>query len=202
MIKTCRPALFGGSFDPLHIGHLHIADAALSGGRFDAVFFIPAFRSPHKADGYGAPDSARLEMVRSSIDRRERMYLLSWELERPGPSYTIDTLEQFIREYDGDESPGLLVGDDLLEHFHTWERYKEILAMATLVIGGRPEADPARMSRSQRLEELGARYVELDNAAIAVSASDIRRRVASGLPYRDLVPETVYEIIEMHQLYR
>lgn len=202
MNDTRRPALFGGSFDPLHIGHLHIADAALAGGRFDAVFFVPAFRSPHKADGYGAPDAARIAMVRSSIDRRERMHLLRWELERPGPSYTIDTLEQFIEVYDGDEAPGLIVGDDLLERFDTWERYEEILAKATLVVGARPAEEPARRSRYKRLGELGARFEELDNAAIAVSASDIRRRVAAGLPYRDLVPETVYNIIETHRLYR
>lgn len=202
MREIRKPALFGGSFDPLHVGHLHIADAALGDGRFDAVFFVPAYRSPHKADGYGAPDEARIAMVRSSIDRRERMHLLRWELERPGPSYTIDTLDHFIEAYNGDEPPGLIIGDDLLERFHTWERYEEILERATLVVGARPPDEPAGRSRHRRLDELGARFVELDNAPIAISATDIRRRVAAGLPYRDLVPEAVYNIIETHKLYR
>lgn len=203
-IRTRRPALFGGSFDPLHIGHMHLADAALASGHFDGVFFVPARQSPHKDNGYHASDEDRLGMVETAIEGREGMHLLTWELEREGPSYTITTVRRMRGLIDPEVRPGLIIGDDLIADFETWRGYEQLIANTVLTIGARPAAgspdgdDPLL----ERLEKLGATYELLSNAHLSISSSEIRKRVANGDAFRDLVPRPVYDIIETRHLYR
>ena len=196
------PAIFGGSFDPIHIGHLHLADAALHSGLFDSVFFVPAYRSPHKRDGAVASDAARRELVEAAVSQRDGMHVLSWELDRMGTSYTVDTVREVQEVLPDCSAPGLILGDDLLDGFERWREVDELVRMTVLTIGARASKDPGDDARIAKLKSLGARVQVLSNAVLPVSSSDIRRRIEAGEAYRDLVPVEVYDIIERRTLYR
>ncbi|MFP4643580.1 MAG: nicotinate (nicotinamide) nucleotide adenylyltransferase [Spirochaetales bacterium] len=203
MIDEARsPAILGGSFDPIHIGHLHLADAALHSGLFDSVFFVPAHKSPHKEDGAVASDSRRRQMVEAAIAKRDRMHMLSWELERRGTSYTIETVHKLRGLLPARVLPGLILGDDLLDGLERWRSVNELVQSTVLTIGARATGYPAEDPRVVKLKSLGATVEVLSNAVLPISSSEIRRRIRAGEAYRDLVPENVYEIIETHALYR
>ncbi len=196
------PAILGGSFDPIHIGHLHLADAALHSGLFDVVYFVPAYRSPHKRNGAVASDTARKEMVEAAVEHREHMHVLNWELERMGTSYTVDTVRGVRATLSEDMAPGLILGDDLLDGFERWKHMDELVLTTVLTIGARDSDDPREDPRIAKLEALGGTVRVLSNAVLPVSSSDIRRRIEDGEAYRDLVPVEVYDIIERRTLYR
>ncbi len=203
MIREVRaPAILGGSFDPIHIGHLHLADAALRSGLYDSVFFVPAYRSPHKRNGAVASDSLRREMVEAAVECREHMHVLNWELDRKGTSYTIETVRELITILPNRTTPGLILGDDLLDGFERWREVSELVRTTVLTIGARATDDPGEDSRVAKLKALGATVQVLSNAVIPLSSSDIRYRIGAGEAYRDLVPYNVYEIIERDALYR
>lgn len=203
MIPEVRaPAILGGSFDPIHIGHLHLADAALHSGLFDSVFFVPAYRSPHKRDGAIASDSDRRDMVEAAIGPREHMHVLNWELDRMGTSYTVDTIRDLRAVLPDDSIPGLILGDDLLDGFESWRDVHELVTMTVLTIGARATDAPGDDPRITRLKALGAEVRVLSNAVLPISSSEIRRRIVAGEAYRDLLPTGVYDIIERQTLYR
>lgn len=202
-----RPAMLGGSFDPVHLGHLHLADSALATGHFDLIYLVPARRNPHKECSYRASDRDRRDMLCAAVEGRPGLAVLDWELERFGPSYTADTLEQIRRVLpDPKQRPGLILGDDLLQRFEEWHEYRRILDAAVLLVGlrngGQNNHASSADERASKLARLGAQFELLPNATLPVSSTEVRERIAEGLPYRDLVPESVYAIIESRKLYR
>jgi nicotinate-nucleotide adenylyltransferase len=183
-----RLILFGGTFDPIHHGHVILARDALETLAADRVVFLPAAISPHKLSRVPASPEVRREMVAAAIEGEPRFVLDDRELTRAGPSYTFDTVAELHREWPGAELL-YLIGFDNVAALHTWHRIAELEQLVRFVVLHRAGVEPAR--RHPGLER------RLD-----LSSTEIRERVARGLSIRYLVPEPVCAIIEQHHLYR
>jgi nicotinate-nucleotide adenylyltransferase len=189
-----RIGLFGGTFDPPHVGHLIVAqDAALALG-LDRILFVPAARPPHKQRADITPAELRVAMLELAIGDDPRFGIECVELERNGPSYTVDTLRSLHAARPG-VGWTLLVGADQYAEFGTWREPGEILRLAQLAVLTRA-GDSAT--------DAGAAPDRMVNVAVTridVSSTDVRKRVAAGLPIRYLVPAAVARIIEDNRLY-
>ena len=200
-----RIGIFGGSFDPIHLGHLILAQQCLEYTNLDEVWFIPAARSPHKKDGAHASDRQRVEMIEFAIAGHRSFLLSKAELDRSGVSYTVDTLTQINQEQPDDEL-FLLMGGDSLETFDTWRNPEKICQLATPLVVGRPGSPPVDLSKlqpyvdEQQMAEI-ERYA-FESRMIEISSSEIRARTAAGQSLRYLTPRAVEKYIEAKQLYQ
>ncbi len=185
-----RTGILGGSFDPIHIAHLHAGETALAQAGLDRVLFMPA-GDPWQKTRSMTPDDLRLEMVTLAIEGVEGFEVDDRELRRAGPTYTIDTL----RSFPDDEDLSLVLGADAAAGLPTWRSWEQVVDRAQILVLPRPGTDPARVL------EVWPKAVMLDMAALDVSASVIRRKAAAGEPYRFLVPPAVYTFIQDHHLY-
>ena len=179
--------VFGGTFDPVHVGHLAIANAALDELGLDRVYFVPARRSPLKPDGPVASAEDRLAMLTAAIRDEPRFRVSSIELERSGPSFTVDTLESLREE----GKLFLILGSDAYSDFERWREPARIRELATIVLAARPGAPNAPS---------GARM--LDSPLMDISSRELRARAARGRSLRYLVPREALRYIEEHRLYR
>ncbi|NIR42507.1 MAG: nicotinate-nucleotide adenylyltransferase [Gemmatimonadetes bacterium] len=191
-----RLGIFGGTFDPPHVGHLIVADDAAAALGLDRVLFVPAGTHPLKGDRVEAPSRLRLWMIEAATAGSERFHVDDRELQRTGPSYTVDTLHELTRE-NPEAELFLLVGSDILAEFDRWHRVQEITRLATVTVLSRAGVDPDEEDTGIETE---FRRVEVTN--VDISSTEVRERIRSGRPYRYLVPQPVYEIIEEHSLYR
>ncbi len=183
-----RTALYGGSFDPIHHGHLILAREAMEQLSLDRIVFIPAAQSPHKLARIPAPPAVRLAMVRAAIAGEPGFECDASETEREGPSFTVDTVEAWRANFPRDEF-FCLIGEDNVRELPTWRRYGELRAMVQLVVFGRDAAAPPHDFPTV-------------NRRVDISATGVRKRVALRRSIRYLVPEAVREIIETHRLYQ
>jgi nicotinate-nucleotide adenylyltransferase len=192
-----RLGVFGGTFDPVHIGHLILAEAALDDAGLDRVLFVPAAAPPHKPGGAIAPSGIRLEMLRAALQGNPRFEATDLELLRIGPSYTADTLAQIAGEprWRGAELV-LLVGTDMLLDLPRWSRPGEILSRASLLAAERTGFD-GRGAEPDVLE----RTVFLRTPRIDISSSEIRQRISEGKSVRYRVVEAVERIIRERRVY-
>jgi nicotinate-nucleotide adenylyltransferase len=187
-----RRAIFGGSFDPVHLGHLIVASAAADALALDRVHFVPAHVQPFKTDRQHASAADRVAMLRAALPHDERFVLDTREIDREGVSYTVDTLRAFAAEYPGD-GLSLLVGADAARDLPEWREASAIPQLADVVVLTRPgEALPPH--------ELVGRTLSVP--AVDVSATQVRARVRQGEPLDELVPAAVAQYIESHRLYR
>jgi len=182
-----RVGVFGGTFDPVHVGHLAIANAALDELGLDRVYFVPARRSPLKQHGPIATAEDRLAMLTAAIAGEPRFRVSSAELDRKGPSFTADTL-QSLR---GEGELFLILGSDAYADFERWREPARIRDLATIVLAARPGAPNAPG---------GVRM--LDSPLMDISSRELRARAARGRSLRYLVPEAALRYIEEHRLYR
>ena len=182
-----RIGVFGGTFDPVHVGHLAIANAALEDLALDRVYFVPAQRSPLKEKGPIADTQDRLAMLSASIAAEPRFQVSRAELDRAGPSFTVDTLESLRREGE----LFLILGSDAYADFERWREPERIRGLATVVLAARPGAPNAPD---------GVRM--LDSPLMDISSRELRARAARGRSLRYLVPEAALRYIEEHRLYR
>ena len=194
--------VFGGTFDPVHVGHLMVAEDARVELGLDTVLFITAGEPWLKA---GWPLSAahhRVEMVRRAVLDNPGFRESSMEVDRPGPSYSVDTLEALREGLAGDVDLFLLVGLDALRELTQWHRPERIFELSTVVGIARPGAEKIDRDALDPIDlQAGQDVVILDKLLVNVSSSDIRRRVSAGQSIRYLVPETVEEYISEHGLY-
>lgn len=188
--------VFGGSFDPVHHGHLAIALAALEQIPLDRVLFVPARRSPLKDAAPAASDADRLEMLRLATADEPRFAVSAVELERPEPSYTVDTLEALA----GDGPLFLIVGADAARELPRWRSPERIREMATLLVA--PRAPRAKVPLPLRSFSDDPAVIVLDTPLMDVSARELRGRAARGRSLRYLVPDAVWRYIEERGLYR
>ena len=182
-----RVGVFGGTFDPVHFGHLAIANAALDELGLDRVIFVPAKRSPLKEQGPVASERDRLAMLRGSIAGEPRFAVSPIELERNGPSFTVDTLDALR----GEGELFLIVGSDAYADFARWREPDRIRSLATIVVAARPGAPNAPRD-----------VTVLDSPLMDISSRELRARAARGRSLRYLVPEAALRYIEEHRLYR
>ena len=193
-------AVLGGSFNPVHMGHLFLADEVISRFGYDRVILVPAYQSPFKINADGASPKERIEMLAASIAGDPRLTVDNCELEREGVSYTVDTLIDIIDRYRPSEKPGLILGDDLVSSFNEWQRPDEIARLADFIIARREETDP--LSAEQRSTgSFTYPYKALNNERIHISSSDIREKIARGEAWRYLVPSGARCVIEDLRLY-
>jgi nicotinate-nucleotide adenylyltransferase len=195
-----RLGLYGGTFDPIHLGHLILAEQCRESCGLDRVWLIVAGSPPHKPGGR-TPVGHRLEMVRIAIVGHPAFAASDIEAKRPGPHYSVETLEAVRRDYPDDEL-FFLIGADSLADLPAWREPERIARLATIVVVNRPgieEADPAR------LPDFGPGSLPLAWVSIppvGIASSDLRRRLAEGRSIRYMVPRGVEAYIEAHGLYQ
>jgi nicotinate-nucleotide adenylyltransferase len=200
-----RIGLFGGSFDPVHYGHLLLAESCREQCRLDEVWFLPAATPPHKQTRELTPAAQRVEMLELAIGGQTSFKVCRAEIERGGVSYTVDTLAQLTRE-DAGRQLFFLLGADSLEDLPHWREPATICQLATLVVVGRPGAPLPNYAplttlvTPERLEEIRRHQVEMP--PIGLSSREIRQRVAAGSSIRYRTPRAVEKFIESQQLYR
>ena len=189
-----KVGLMGGSFDPIHFGHLRAAENAREALSLDEVLFVPAAEPPHKPAFSLSPARDRLAMVVLATADNPSFVPSDLELRRSGRSYTVDTLADLARERRGDEV-FLIVGSDTLGEMASWHEPERIFALSTIAVVDRPgaEAAPAPLP--------GAFILRVSGPGLFVSASEVRRRVHEGLSVRYLIPEKVAAYIASRGLY-
>jgi nicotinate-nucleotide adenylyltransferase len=187
-----RTGILGGTFDPIHIAHLHAAETALLVGRLDRVLFIPAGEPWQKSDRVVTETNHRVAMVALAVDGVDGFELDLREVERDGPTYTIDTLETFP----GAEELFLILGADAASGVDTWHRAQAVVERANFFVLPRPGSDaPGALSKLP-----GAELLEM--AALGVSSTMIREMAKEGRPFRYLVDERVHDYIQSNHLYQ
>ena len=198
-----RIGILGGTFDPPHVGHLWLATLAADAIGLDRVLFMPAAQPPHKGGRLVTSAADRLLMTRLAVAGDDAFDLTIIEMERPGPSYTIDSVEELRRLYGDEAELFLLMAADSLAQIDTWRSPDELLERIEWVVGPRPGApppDPAKLE--DRFGERAHRIHVLEGPSLDVSSTQIRDRVAAGETIRYLVPRGVEDLIVDRGLYR
>lgn len=203
-----RVGVFGGTFDPVHVGHLLMADAVVEALALDRLLFVPAQRSPLKPDEPWASDDDRLAMLEAAIGDDPRFGLDRVDLDRPAPSYTVDTLRLLAAAHPAAELC-LVVGLDSFLALPSWHDPAGIAALAHLAVVDRPGYAASAAERDVRLTAVTAtlpallgRWTLVGAPLIDISATNIRRRVAEGRSIRWRVPDAVAAHIAARGLYR
>lgn len=222
-------AVLGGSYNPIHIGHLMLADTVCRSCGYDTIAFVPAFLSPFKRGHAGCTVEDRIAMVERAVADNPAFYCEPCEVTRQGVSYTIDTLRFLTQKYpQRDRKIGLIIGDDLLGGLDTWHEAVSLADYADIIVGNRVIAPQENGPTAVGAESKGAvnsrtalgttaksagnvtaigttaggiPYIRLQNALLPVSSSGIRTAIAEKKSWRYLVPPAVYSYIKEHQLY-
>jgi nicotinate-nucleotide adenylyltransferase len=204
--------VFGGTFDPPHVGHLIVAQDAALALELDRILFVPAGSPPHKLDAAVTDAALRAEMLQLAIGDDRRFAVDAVELERPGPSFTVETL-RLLRERVPAAGWTLFMGADQYAEFGTWREPDQIRRLARIAVLTRsgaalpqpvdPGAGPAqgRVAGRGGVTAIADGIVQVDVTRIDISATEIRRRVAAGQPIRYLVPAAVEDFIHERRLY-
>jgi nicotinate-nucleotide adenylyltransferase len=195
-----RLGLFGGTFDPIHVGHLILAEVCREACSLDRVWFVVAGNPPHKR-GDRTPVADRLEMARIAIAGNPAFEVSEIEAHRPGPHYSVETLERVRAERPSDEL-WFLIGADSLRDLPTWREPGRIATLATIVVVNRPGIDPATLTAPPNLGP-GSRPIQrVDMPPVGIASTDLRHRAAEGRSLRYQVPRGVEAYIEAQKLYR
>ena len=188
-----RIGLFGGSFDPVHLGHLLVAQAAREELDLDRLFFIPAAQSPFKPDRQPTPANERLRLLRLALAGKTWCELDEQEIQRGGVSYTIDTVRDYTRRFPG-ASLFYLIGADHVPQLPQWRAAEELARLVEFVVIPRP-------GQTQAAFPVPFRGRWLAGFPLGISSSQIRARVKAGFPVEHLVPQAVAEAIRNNRLY-
>lgn len=212
-----RIGVMGGTFDPPHLGHLQAAETARAALGLASVRFVPAGEPWLKAGRRITPAAHRLQMVALAIAGSPHFALCDWEIRRPGPSYTVDTLERLRRELPANADLYFIVGSDVLPDFHRWHRPERVLELCRLAVVGRPASSNSAGDNNNDgdddagISALASRFpqavadgavVRTPGSAVACSASELRQALAEGRPVRRLIPDAVAAYIARQGLYR
>lgn len=193
-----RLGLLGGTFDPIHRGHLALAEYAMEHLPLDQVWFIPSARPPHKTRRIVAPPDIRWEMTRKAVEPYEPRFVpVNIELRRAGFSFTVHTIAEIRRLVGADVELFWVIGRDNVSEIPNWHRPRQLVALAAIVAGGRPGAElpeevPAWLS---------PRLILLDGPNVAISSTRIREQAKMGILDPEALPEPVMRIIEREGLY-
>ena len=200
--------VLGGTFDPIHLGHLILAEAARITVGFHEILFVPAGQPWLKLNRDVSPATHRVEIVRRAIVDNPYFKLCKLEVGRPGPSYTVDTITALREQMGGEADFFFILGRDTLADLPLWKEPRRLVQLCSLVVAPRPAAGEADESGSRDLRHLEKSIpglldsvIELDMPVIGISSSGIRRRMAQGLSIRYLVPAAVEEYVREQQMY-
>lgn len=199
-----RIGVFGGSFDPIHLGHLVLAESCREQAKLDQVLFMPCAMSPHKLDGAHGTDRQRLESLDLAIGGHRDFIRSDMEIKRGGVSYTVETLKALTTQNPENEW-FFLMGADSLESFASWREPEEILRLAKPIVVGRPGSNPVNLELFEPLSSAPyvdqLRELQVESPLVEVSSSNIRSRVSRGESIRFLVPRSVEKYIETQKMY-
>ena len=197
-----RVGALGGTFDPIHLGHLQIAEAVRVELDLGRVLFIPTGQPRLRADEYLSPVADRLRMVELATSDSPHFQVYDNETRRSGPTYTVDTLIELRGGLEPGASLYFIVGVDILSRFHQWKEPERVLELCNLVVVPRPGHDdfdwPAWL---RRFPQAADRVTKLGTTMVNISGTEIRRRTGQGESVRELVPDSVAEYIEERCLY-
>lgn len=194
--------IFGGTFDPVHYGHLVLAEQCREQCGLDEVWFIPAAEPPHKSTSRITPAANRCEMVQFAIAGHPQFRLSTIEIDRPGPSYTVTTLEQ-LKSENHSRDLFLLIGADSVRDLPHWRQPERILELATVVAVNRGQSAPLDWTSLNSISHASveSRITSINMPAIDLSATDIRKRISENRSIRYLVPRVVEIYIQEKGLY-
>jgi nicotinate-nucleotide adenylyltransferase len=185
--------IFGGTFDPIHLGHLITAQSVKELRDLEKIIFIPAFISPHKSSAKTSSPEDRLNMIKLAVDGISFFDYSDIEVKKGGVSFTVDTLRELNKKYSELE---FIIGYDNIFTFHTWKEPDEIFELAKIIVLKRKSSHPPQFE-----DKYYKQAVFVQTRGIEISATDIRERVKNGMPINFLVPPAVMEYIYKHNLY-
>jgi len=205
MARTSRLGILGGTFNPVHLGHLIMAQDALECFDLSQVIFVPCSKPPHKPASGLAPARHRLAMLEAAIGGNPHFEVSDLEIRRGGVSYTVETMRAIAAAHPGVELC-FIIGADSLPELHLWKDIDALLEICRIVTIARPGIDLAQtLTDGPESDDVRVRRLRADIRAghlVDVSSTDVRRRVAEGMSIRYLVPPAVEEYIGEHSLYR
>jgi nicotinate-nucleotide adenylyltransferase len=200
-----RVGVFGGTFDPVHIGHLILAEQCREQARLEQVLFVLAALPPHKQQQSLTSFEQRAEMLRLAISGQPAFRVEEMEKDRPGPSYTVDTLTELHTRRPGDELC-FIIGSDSLNELASWYQPVRLLSLATLLVVPRvdcPTLPAEELRKDLRLaDNFPLRYEVIDMPLVTLASRDIRHRIAGRRSVRYMIPRAVEAYIEEKGLYR
>ena len=185
--------IFGGTFDPIHLGHLITAQSVREIRELEKIIFIPAFISPHKSEIKTSSAEDRLNMIKLAIDGISFFDYSNIEIEKGGVSFTVDTLKELKKNNDDLE---FIIGYDNIFEFNTWKDPDEIMKLAKVIVLKRRSSHPPQFK-----DKYYNQAIFVQTRGIEISATDLRERVKKGQPINFLVPQKVMEYIYKHKLY-
>ena len=188
-----RVAFLGGSFNPFHHGHMEVVDCVHSTMDYDQILLIPSFLPVHKSPDLKTPPSHRLGMTRAAAATRPFLKVEDCELQRQGPSYTIDTIRELKEKYHFEGKLGMIIGDDLLGQLESWKSIDKLLEKVDLLVAKRVDDE---------IISSDFPFVSIPNGRVRISSSEIRNRVQKGEHIKQYVPAPVAEYIGTFELYR
>lgn len=193
--------ILGGTFDPIHIGHLRMAEHVFNSMELEKIIFIPAYVPPHKLGQDFAPAQDRYAMTELAVAANPHFTVSDMELKRTGVSYTIDTIRQLHAQY-GDRELNFIIGADSVAQLHTWHNIEEMLELTRFVAVWRPGYEGAMEEMVQHLgQRARERVLLLDTPVYDISSTEIRTRIRQGASLAGLVPQAVEKYIYEHGLY-
>ena len=196
-----RVGVLGGTFDPIHLGHLVAAEEVRAQLRLDRVVFVPAGLPPHKLTEHVSSVAHRLAMVKLAIASNPYFTVSRVDIDRFGPCYTVDTIELLRDEWGGDVELYFILGSDSLADIPTWHQPGRLIRLCRLAVMERPgyRVDVEELERL--LPGITSRIRFINSPQLDISSTDIQRRVRQGLPIKYQVPEAVEDYIYKHELY-
>jgi len=194
VVKIMKIGIYGGSFDPVHLGHVLVGQAAVEELGLDRIFYIPAAQSPFKLSAHFAPAAARLQFLRLALAGRPKFEVDDQETRRGGVSYSVDTLRDYARRFPGAEL-FYLIGADNVAKLNEWREPAELARLAEFVVVPRPGGAESNFPPPFRGRTL-------TGFPLGISSSQIRARLRTGLPIDLLVPSAVAEAVKNSGLYR
>jgi len=198
-----RVGILGGTFDPIHIGHLMTAEAVRDEYELEKIIFIPAAQPPHKLGQKISPAEDRYLMTVLATCSNPHFEVSDIELRREGPSYSIDTVRELLRTSGGDTEFFFIAGTDIIREIHTWDRIEELLKICPFIAASRPGCRPDVERTRSILGDLGVKQIHLlDTPELEISSTDIREKVAAGRSIQYIVPPAVEQYIYKKGLYR
>ncbi len=195
-----KTGLYGGTFDPIHNGHIKVVQAARNFLQLDRIIFIPAGDPPHKAGKQITAKEHRLAMVQTVAEQVEAQ-VSDWELLKQEKSYSVETVRHFQAEYPDDEIY-FIIGADSFYDLPTWWHYEELMALCNFVVVSRPDYARDILLSKFKGNETPPRVFFLDDIFVDISSTEIRERAAAGKNISKLVPPEVAAYIEQHHLYQ
>ncbi|MBQ5759126.1 MAG: nicotinate-nucleotide adenylyltransferase [Schwartzia sp.] len=200
---TRRIGIMGGTFDPIHVGHLMTAEAVRDEFGLDKVLFIPAAVPPHKLDQQVTDARHRYLMTVLATTSNPHFDVSSIEMDRPGPSYTIDTIYELRRQYGENTDLFFITGADAIAEIPTWDRIEELLGLCQFIAATRPGFLPNVDNIKEYFGELGsARIHRLETPELEISSTNIRDRLKRGFSIKYIVPPAVEDYIYKEGLYK